>query len=131
MPETRDSAPELAVELPRSTDASVIARTAVHARLERELPSRQLDDLLVIVSELTTNAAIYGVGEIRLRLAVEGTRVYGEVADEGAGFVSDVRERRRDEIGKRGLLIVAKLADCWGIHEGSSRVWFEIDARPV
>jgi hypothetical protein len=37
-----------------------------------------------------------------------------------------VRRSGIEEIGGRGLEIVAALADRWGIHEGSSHVWFEM-----
>lgn len=92
----------------------------------QQLPAQQLTDLLVIVSELTTNAARHGAGEIRLRVSVENDRVYGEVSDQGTGFVTEVRDRGIDEVGNKGLLIVGTLAERWGIHAGSSHVWFEI-----
>lgn len=117
---------ELSVDLPRSEHAPAIARKLAQARYEEQLPARQLDDLLTIVSELTTNAVLHGAGEIRLRVNAESGRVYGEVVDDGGGFVGDVRNRGMEEIGKKGLLIVAALAEQWGIHEGSSHVWFEL-----
>jgi two-component sensor histidine kinase len=119
---------ELSMDVPRGTNAPSLARNVVEARFAPQLSAQQLADLLVIVSELTTNATLYGVGEIRLRINVENGRVYGEVVDEGSGFVGDVREQGIEEIGKRGLLIVAALAEQWGIHEGSSHVWFELAA---
>ncbi len=117
---------ELSVDVPRGTHAPALARGLVQSRFGEELPAQQLDDLLVIVSELTTNAALYGVGEIRLRVSVDDGRVYGEVVDEGVGFVREVRDRGIDEVGQKGLMIVAMLAERWGIHEGTSHVWFEV-----
>ena len=117
---------ELSVDVPRGRDAPALARKLVHARFGQDLPVAQLEDLLVIVSELTSNAVLHGAGEIRLRVSIENGRVYGEVIDEGSGFVQDVRGRGIDEIGRKGLVIVAALSEQWGIHEGSSHVWFEL-----
>src|ERR1700710_49451 len=117
---------DLSVDVARGKHAAAVARKLAQARFEEDLPAQQLDDLLVIVSELTTNAVLHGTGQIRLRVNVKNGRVYGEVVDEGCGFVNDVRDRGIDEIGKKGLLIVAALVEQWGIHEGSSHVWFEL-----
>ena len=117
---------ELSLEVPRAEQGPALARRVVDARYVEELSPGQLGDLLVIVSELTTNAMLHGAGRIRLRVALEDGRLYGEVVDEGSGFPTDVRERGVDELGGKGLLLVSALADRWGIHEGSSHVWFEI-----
>ena len=69
---------------------------------------------------------LHGAGEIRVRVSVESGRVYGEVIDGGGGFVSDVDRRGFDEVGKKGRVIVGALSARWGIHEGSSHVWFEL-----
>lgn len=85
----------------------------------------------LIVTELVTNAVIHGVGLVRLRLAIDGDVVRGEVIDQGTGFEVEVRERGADEVSGRGLWLVASLARRWGIHEGSSHVWFELALRPA
>jgi anti-sigma regulatory factor (Ser/Thr protein kinase) len=126
MTERSALAAELSVQVPRGKDAPALARSAVRRSFAAELPTQQLDDLLVIVSELTTNAVLHGVGEIRLRVSVENSRASGEIVDQGRGFAGDVRDHGIDEFGKKGLLIVARLAERWGIHEGSSHVWFEL-----
>jgi anti-sigma regulatory factor (Ser/Thr protein kinase) len=126
MTERSALAPELWVQVPRGTDAPAFARNLVQTSCAAELPAQQLADLLVIVSELTTNALVHGVGEIRLRVSVENGRASGEVLDQGSGFASDIPDHGIDHIGNKGLLIVATLADRWGIHEHSSHVWFEL-----
>ena len=122
-------AAELSVDVPRDKDAPALARKLAQARFAHDLPAQQLDDLLVVVSELTSNAVLHGAGEIRLRVSVENGCVYGEVIDDGTGFVQDVRVRGIGEVGGKGLVIVAALAEQWGIHEGSSHVWFELTPR--
>ena len=120
---------ELSVDVPRGTHAATVARKLAQTRFAGHLPAQQLDDLLVVVSELTSNAVLHGAGEIRLRVSVEDGCVYGEVIDEGTGFVQDVHVRGIDDVGGKGLVIVAALAEQWGIHEGSSHVWFELTPR--
>ena len=117
---------DLSLEVPRDGQGPALARRVVEARYGADLAPAQLDDLLVIVSELTTNAMLHGAGRIRLRVTLEHGRLYGEVVDEGSGFPSEARERGVDELGGKGLLLVSALADRWGIHEGSSHVRFEI-----
>ena len=83
-----------------------------------------VDDLVLITSELVTNAFLHGRPPVDLRLRRSGTEVVLEVQDRAA-----VRPRRRladddDEHG-RGMLIVSTLADAWGtrsIGTGKS-VW--------
>ncbi|HEV7883439.1 MAG TPA: ATP-binding protein [Solirubrobacteraceae bacterium] len=120
----------LSVRVPRGLDAPAFARHVAQTWCAGgELPAQQLDDLLVIVSELTTNATLHGAGQIELRVSVDNGCVFGAVIDQGSGFAGGVRDHGIDEVGKKGLLIVAALADRWGIHEGSSHVWFELASR--
>jgi hypothetical protein len=79
-----------------------------------------------VVSELVSNAVVHGVGTIRLVLDVTDDAVRGEVVDEGVGFELEVRDRGVEAVGGRGLRLVGTLARRWGIHDGSSHVWFEI-----
>jgi anti-sigma regulatory factor (Ser/Thr protein kinase) len=122
------------VQVPRGTDAPAFARNVVRTWCSEELPAEQLADLLVIVSELTTNAMLHGVGEIRLRISVENGVVFGAVIDQGDGFLREAPDHGIDKVGKQGLPIVATMAEHWGILEGSSHVWFELapamDANP-
>jgi hypothetical protein len=80
----------------------------------------------LVVSELVTNAVLHGQGEVQLRLVVDGERIYGEVIDQGGGFEREVRQRGPEELGGRGLMIVEALSARWGIHEGTTHVWFEL-----
>jgi len=86
-----------------------------------------LDDATLIISELVSNAIEHGEGAIRLRLSVDSRGLRGEVVDEGTGFEADVREHGVEEVRGRGLWLVATLAKRWGIHDGSSHVWFELE----
>ena len=121
---------ELSFEVPRHERGPMLSRTAVQDQLGGRVSARELEDLLVIVSELTTNALLHGAGDIHLRALLEDGVVHGEVIDEGGGFERTVRRRGIGDIGGDGLNIVAGLSRRWGIHEGSSHVWFELASHP-
>jgi anti-sigma regulatory factor (Ser/Thr protein kinase) len=118
---------ELDVGLPRTLAAAGAARRHVSGAFGRVLPPERFADLQLAVTELVANAIAHGTGDIRLRLRVEGRRLYGEVIDDGGGFEHAIRERSPSDVTGRGLGIVAALADEWGIHEGSTHVWFALD----
>ena len=116
---------ELYLRLPRHDSAAGIAREALLHRLAGTLGKKRTDDLALVVSELVTNAVVHGRGAITLRIRVGADRLYGEVIDEGGGFEREVRERGPNDLTGRGLLIVDALSSRWGIHEGTTHVWFE------
>ncbi|HEU4978489.1 MAG TPA: ATP-binding protein [Solirubrobacteraceae bacterium] len=118
--------PALSVDIERDRRAPAAARRAVE-RLAGTVPDDVLGDLRLLVSELITNSVKYG-GDGDVTLRVEGTdplRV--EVVDRGAGFVPVARSRPATEAGGWGLHLVEQLSDRWGVFEGSTHVWFEID----
>ena len=120
---------ELTLELPRVPTAGSLARSAVSDSFAEELGRDRVGELLLVVSELVTNAVLYGRGAITLKLRVDRDGVFGEVVDQGGGFEREVRERGPDEFTGRGLMIVDALSRRWGIHEGTTHVWFEL-AQP-
>ncbi|MFD7687359.1 ATP-binding protein [Streptomyces sp. NPDC059781] len=92
------------------------------------------DDVLLCVSELATNALLHGVPPgrgflLRLLPYADGVRV--EVHDSGGGVPAVPRDEP-DESG-RGLLLVAGLADTWGVGErGPGKVvWCEFATGPA
>ncbi|MFI7703128.1 ATP-binding protein [Nonomuraea sp. NPDC049480] len=86
-----------------------------------------IDDCLLIVSELVTNAVRYGGSAYALRLEDHEDRLYGEVFDPGDG---DPRPCSPDvdALSGRGLQIVAAIADDWGVRaaNGGKIVWFSV-----
>jgi anti-sigma regulatory factor (Ser/Thr protein kinase) len=89
-------------------------------------------DVKLLVSELITNSVKYGgEGAVTLRIAAEGHgKLRIEVVDQGSGFVPRARTRPATEVGGWGLHLVQALSDRWGVYEGSTHVWFEIDRAP-
>jgi len=115
------------VDLPSSPQAPARARAAL-ATTRTVLEGELHHDLLLVVSELVTNSVKYGPGRpIRVDVETDGPRkVRGEVVDQGDGAeIVAAAAPEDDEPGGRGLRIVARLSR-WGVHEGSTHVWFEL-----
>ena len=120
---------DLELNLPPETSAPGLARAAARRFLAGKIEPRRLSELTLVISELVSNAAVHGRGQIVLRLQLDGETVRGEVIDHGAGFEREVRERGPDEVSGRGLFLVDALTSRWGIHEGTTHVWFELEGR--
>ena len=115
-------------EIPRDPTAPSEARRAIE-RLDDRIAPDVVSDVKLLVSELITNSVKYGgVGEVTLRVdATSPRKLRVEVIDQGAGFVPVARTRPATEVGGWGLHLVQTLSDRWGVYEGSTHVWFEID----
>lgn len=116
-------------ELPRTGAAPWSARQRVGEWLGADLDGHELDDARLLTSELVTNALVHGQGRIEVHAELDENHLLVEVIDEGKGFEQVVREQDFDRVGGCGLHVVEALASRWGIHEGSSHVWFELERR--
>ena len=114
------------IALPRDPSASADARRELRLRLADRLHQDVLDALSLVVSELVTNAVVHGRGAIRLRVQVDAGDLRGEVIDDGGGFEHELRAAGPHATAGRGLLIVDRLTTRWGVHEGTTHVWFEM-----
>ncbi|MEU1090343.1 ATP-binding protein [Streptomyces sp. NPDC005892] len=77
------------------------------------------DDVALLVSELATNAVLHGglQGRLfRVRLLITATALRVEVSDPRAERLPDTRKPVDTDCYGRGLLIVAHIADTWGIE---------------
>jgi anti-sigma regulatory factor (Ser/Thr protein kinase) len=98
--------------------------------------AERADDVLLCVSELATNALVHGVppgrGFLLRLLPYDGGGLRVEVHDSGDG-VPAVPQPDAGEPGEggRGLLLVAELADRWGVGGRSPGkvVWCEFGGR--
>jgi serine phosphatase RsbU (regulator of sigma subunit)/anti-sigma regulatory factor (Ser/Thr protein kinase) len=94
------------------------------------LPPAAHDTLELLVSELATNAVIHGGTPFRLAVARHTSTVIVEVSDTGTGEVS-VHDPAASDPHGRGLRIVARLAQSWGVHNNGpslgKTVWFRLD----
>jgi anti-sigma regulatory factor (Ser/Thr protein kinase) len=119
------------IELDGDPDAPSRGRHAVTAVLDEwgcEPGARE--DLLLVVSELVTNAVVHGGEPIRVTMVRAPERVRVEVTD-GAAAASPHGNPRppRDAETGRGLSVVTRLAVAWGWRASPGRgktVWAEL-----
>jgi len=117
----------LSVDISRDRRAPAKARSAI-ASLNGHVDESMVPDAKLLVSELVTNSVKYGSGElVTLKITSDGPQsMRVEVIDEGAGFVPVARSRAATDVGGWGLHMVEALSDRWGVHEGSTHVWFDL-----
>jgi anti-sigma regulatory factor (Ser/Thr protein kinase) len=118
----------LDVDIPRDLRAPGHARRAVED-LGPAIADDVRHDVMLLVSELVTNSVKYGAeGGVRLLIkAPEPTRIRVEVINNGDAFEPKQRTRPVTAAGGWGLHLVETLSDRWGVRQGSTHVWFEID----
>jgi anti-sigma regulatory factor (Ser/Thr protein kinase) len=119
----------LELALPRTDEAPGTARRRLARWLTPRLADSELHKAMLLTSELVTNAVIHGQGEIIMRAYLDEDRVLVEVIDQGHGFERVLREQDFERIGGHGLSIVDAESSRWGIDEGTTHVWFELE-RP-
>ncbi|MFJ3876359.1 ATP-binding protein [Streptomyces sp. NPDC090077] len=90
----------------------------------------EVEDVLLLVSELVANARLHGSGptSLVLRRAGDGLRV--EVTDRSRSLPVLEPRPHPTRPGGHGLLIVDRLARAWGAEplDGGKRVWLEVSA---
>ncbi|MET9932184.1 MULTISPECIES: ATP-binding protein [unclassified Streptomyces] len=97
------------------------------------VPSAVIDDAVVVISELVTNAALHtDNGPVELHLLIEGRQLVIAVTDSCADSIEHTapREDGDDDHG-RGLAIVHALALASGCHRvaGGKRVWARMEVQ--
>jgi anti-sigma regulatory factor (Ser/Thr protein kinase) len=119
---------QFSFQFPPADDAPAQARAALEV-FDQILAPEVLEDLQLVVSELVTNSVKFGPKRsITLSLQIEAYgRVLGEVIDQGDGERAKVEMFPEPSLdGGWGLHLVNRVAKRWGVHEGSTHVWFEI-----
>ena len=123
------SGPVTATFPPELTSAGA-ARAFVRAALDGD-DSLLLDDVVLMVSELVTNAVVHASTEIEVHVRSFDGMIRVEVRDQ------DGRQPAQAPLdlmatGGRGMALVDLLADAWGVlpHTEGKTVWFE-RLRPV
>jgi anti-sigma regulatory factor (Ser/Thr protein kinase) len=122
-----DAQNSLDIKLPREHNASSRARRWLEDRYATTLPADELHTAMLLTSELVNNAVLHGRGTITLRAALDENRLLVEVVDQGSGFERVLDQHDFEKIGGRGLEIVEAAASRWGVHEGTTHVWFELE----
>jgi two-component sensor histidine kinase len=121
--------PAIAEHFARTPAAPADARRIVTNRFGGLLAQDTLDDVLLVVSELMTNAVRHGEGGVQLRLAFKKDCVMGMVTDEGSWSDLGPHDYDPARIGGHGLHIVGRVAERWGVGEDETNVWFHILAQ--
>lgn len=110
----------------RSASAArrILERVLLDAGLER-----LLDEALLLVTELVTNAVVHAGTEIELRIEASDDRLRVEVVDRSPGSLPVMKPRPSEtREGGRGVFLLDAVASEWGTRhfaEGKS-VWFEL-----
>jgi anti-sigma regulatory factor (Ser/Thr protein kinase) len=113
-----------------SLSAIAPARHWARERLsEVGIDDGRLDLLVLLVSELVTNAVAHADPPVVLRVHVDDERTRVEVTD-GVRDVPVVRDPPPTALGGRGVMFVDRLASSWGTceeeGEAAKAVWFEL-----
>ncbi len=119
-----------AIHLDATPAAVGLARQQID-RLADRLSEEVLEDARLMVSELVTNGlrhvALASGQQIDLSITIVAGVLRVEVCDPGPGFTPEPRTDSSPEGTGWGLVLVARLADRWGVrHDGVNRVWFEL-----
>lgn len=122
---------ELEVELPDDATAPAIARRYLR-ELGARMPEELLEDAVVLVSEVVTNAVRHGLPEIGFQIQVSDLppTIRVRVVDRGEVVALRVSPAEPDQLGGRGLLVLEALASAWGTVSNDpppgKAVWFEM-----
>ncbi|MFH9955989.1 ATP-binding protein [Streptomyces roseolus] len=123
------------VFLPSEPPHVKTSRRVAASALERwgGVPAMVADDAVLIVSELVTNAILHGgLGTrepVGLRIGHTGSELLIEVTD-GNSQPAQVKAAGGTEMGGRGLLLVTRLADDWGVSDKNRTTWARLSTHP-
>ena len=114
----------------RTADQTAAARDFVRATLADWGTDARVDDVVLMASELFTNAVLHGAGGVDVTVALQDGHLRVEVIDDGHDHLP-IRAQLPSPgtIGGHGLAIVDALAHAWGKgrdHLGRTRVWLEV-----
>ncbi|MFP5370481.1 MAG: ATP-binding protein [Actinomycetes bacterium] len=117
------------VLLPGVPSSIAAARHAVADLLNgpHRVPDVVVDDVLLLVSELVTNAVLHAGTHTRVTASVRPGRVVVAVGDGDPHHAPAVAARGSEATNGRGLMLVDALATDWGIdlRKRWKVVWFE------
>ena len=121
--------------LPPKATSAAEARHAVAGLLHdvADVPALVIEDVLLLVSELVSNAVLHAGTEVRLRASVEDAVVSVSVGDRDPHHSPVLDRKGADATSGRGIFLVHALASDWGVElaESSKLVWFRASTAPA
>ncbi|ONH60983.1 serine/threonine protein phosphatase [Frankia sp. CcI49] len=123
--------PLIQLALPAVAASAGQARTSVRAALH-DAGISSLDDAILLVSEVVTNAVLHARSDLVLRATLEPGRLRISVEDREGSALPRPGDESTDQIDAEhgwGLLLVEALAQAWGVETtpDGKRVWFEME----
>jgi len=128
----RATTSETTIHLEWGPTAPWTARQHVRSQLAADLATGRLCDLVLLTSELVTNAVEYSeTGPLELTVVRGLTFTRIEVCNPYERWVRapEPQPREPDQVGGWGLFLVAQLSERWGTSDSDCTVWFEADHR--
>jgi len=124
----------LVQRLPADLTAPIVARRSLRDAVAGRVAAAELDDAMLVLSELVANSVLHGglgPGEpIEVRVKLGPASICVKVIDEGGGFAAAAAREAAEPspFGGRGLGIVDRLATDWGHERDEARtvVWAEL-----
>jgi sigma-B regulation protein RsbU (phosphoserine phosphatase) len=113
--------------------APAAVRHAIRQILDGTDLAPMADDVLLLATELTTNAVLHAGTDLDVTVEVDAARVHVAVADGRRGelpVLDTTSATRRPLLSHgRGLVLVDRIATRWGVvHDDSGKsVWFDIE----
>lgn len=113
----------------RVPEAPRHARRFIKRTLRAWGVTRELDTVLLVVSELVTNALVHTEGQVRLELTLINDRLRIAVTDSSPRTPVKPTSIGWEATGGRGILLVQAVSDAWGTLpvSGGKQVWSEIE----
>ena len=123
--------PITCVQLPSTLESVPAARLCATAALHAwGFTGAVLDDVALLLTELTANAVRHAHGVVGVEVGLDGDRLTVRVCD-GADAPPHVEHAGMQDEGGRGLWLVDAIADSWGWDAAApcgKVVWFAVAA---
>lgn len=115
----------MTISLPSQSRSVHRAREFASATLKSwGVPIEVVEDIVLALSELVTNAVEHGKGQVQVELSIEhGRCLRAQVHDEGASGVPASVRITPTSARSRGLAIVEALSHAWGYRPDATGKW--------
>lgn len=118
--------------LPADLRSAGEARNMVRSTLDGWTDESRVDDIVLCVSELVTNAIVHAASSPRVLVSVRPGLIHIEVSD-ASETLPVPREAELHDTSGRGMSILSGFSDRWGSLRrsgGGKTVWFEVARTP-